>query len=255
MAETINFPFIMWSPKFDEAQEVTRAHTQKYVVNDLKASIEGSDSKNVVVINAGWLTSVVLENNLYQCEALSSKLIGKNVRSFTAMQDGFNAEDLVEMSKLSYSNWATPTEIDIQADDDLTATGMLASLKTSLSAANSKVGITIVNVHNLVDRDFKQFKNLDTLIKQIEAAATAVSPQTLMVLTGFQDAQTQRRMLNLQQTASSQLGSPVLKDHKDAKIFTPGVSIYLYPNLLIAILTMLSLTCFISSAYCLTMSV
>lgn len=75
MADSINFPFIMWSPKFDEAQEVTRAHTQKYVLNDLKASIEGSDSKNLVVINAGWLTSIVLENNLYQVEDFGKKLL------------------------------------------------------------------------------------------------------------------------------------------------------------------------------------
>jgi hypothetical protein len=62
---------------------------------------------------------------------------------------------------------------------------MLEGMSKALSVEGNQVNVAIVNVHNLVDRDFKQFKNLDSLIKEIEAVATAVSPNTLMVLTGF----------------------------------------------------------------------
>jgi hypothetical protein len=56
----------MWSPKFDEPTEITRTVTREYATNDLKASVEGTESKNFVVLNVGWLTSIILENNLYQ---------------------------------------------------------------------------------------------------------------------------------------------------------------------------------------------
>jgi hypothetical protein len=62
---------------------------------------------------------------------------------------------------------------------------MLEGMAKALFTQGDQVNVAVVNVHNLVDRDFKQFKNLDNLIKEIEAVATAVSPNTLMVLTGF----------------------------------------------------------------------
>jgi hypothetical protein len=100
------------------------------------------------------------------------------------MQDGFSGEQLEAMTNQSYSNWV-PSFYEVEGDEDLTASGMLEEMSKALTAAEDKVGVAVINIHSLVDRDFKNIKNLDKLIKQIEAAATKVSPNTLMVLTGF----------------------------------------------------------------------